>query len=319
MSDDAPSSPEPRSPVRPIVIWALAVAVLALSLAIDAVVLTRRAVPATGSARHGFVPSLDAYRGVGTWVDIFDTRAWADPAAAVADMASHGVRTIFLQTGNSHSSTAFKDVPATEAFIREAHARGLRVVAWYLPYLKSEAMDLDRVTQAIRFRTADGDSFDGFALDIESSAVKPESKRIVALQSLSLKIHEVAGPFYPLGAIIPSPVGLARKSGYWDSFPYAMIARTYDVVLPMSYYSYHAKGAVAVATDARENVRMIRAQPGCLTIPIHQIGGLANKSNAAEVTAFVDACREKRCVGTSLYEWAGTTSAEWSALAAFTP
>jgi hypothetical protein len=316
VSDDLPS-PVPRPPVSRAVLVAMAVVVVVLTVAIDAVVLTRGpAATSPATAPPASRPSLDAYRGLGSWVDIFDQQAWKDPAAAVADMASHGVRTIFIETGNSHSSTAFKDVPAIETFIREAHARGMRVVAWYLPYFKSEALDLDRVTQAIRFTTSDGQSFDGFALDIESSAVKPESKRILALESISLKIRAAAGPAYPLGAIIPSPVGLARKSGYWDAFPYTTIARAYDVILPMGYYTYHAKGASAVATDVAGNIRIIRAQPGCATIPIHMIGGIAGKSNPAEVAAFVYAAGEGGCVGASLYEWAGTSSGQWQELRA---
>jgi len=263
--------------------------------------------------------SVEAYRGLGTWVDIFDARAWTDPAAAVADMASHGVRTLYLQTGNSHADTAFKDVAATEAFIRESHAHGMRIVAWYLPYLKDEALDLDRVTQAIRFRTSDAQSFDGFALDIESSSVKPESMRILALESLTLKIRAAAGPSYALGGIIPSPVGLARKSGYWDSFPYAMVARTYDVLLPMGYYTYHAKGADAVYTDAKENMRLLRAEPGCATIPVHLIGGLAGDTTGPETSAFARAAGDTRCIGASLYDWVGTGATEWTALSPVKP
>jgi hypothetical protein len=316
---DEPASPLPRPPVSRAVLIAVAAVVVVLTVAIDAAALflgSAPAAPAAPAPSTHAAPSMAAYRGLGTWVDIFDKRAWSDPATAVVDMASHGVSTLYLQTGNSHSTTAFKDEAGTTTFIREAHARGMRVVAWYLPYFKDEAMDLDRVTQAIRFRTADGQSFDGFALDIESSAVKPESARILALESLSLKIRAAAGPGYPLGAIIPSPVGLARKSGYWDAFPYTSIARTYDVILPMGYYTYHAKGAAAVAADAKENLRIVRAQPGCATIPIHLIGGIAHKSNAGDVDSFVRAAQEGGCVGASLYEWAGTTSAEWEKLRA---
>jgi hypothetical protein len=299
----------------------VAALVVALTVAIDAAVLfngSSPATPAPAPPAHD-APSIAAYRGLGTWVDIFDKRAWDDPRAAVEDMASHGARTLFLQTGNSHATAAFKDVGATGTFIREAHARGMRVVAWYLPYFKDEAMDLDRVVQAIGFRTADGQSFDGFALDIESNAVKPESDRIVALESLSLKIRAAAGRAYPLGAIIPSPAGLAHNTGYWNAFPYTMVARTYDVILPMGYYTYHGKGAAKAAADAVENVSIIRAQQGCLTIPIHLIGGLAHKSNAAEVEAFARAAGESRCVGASLYDWVGTTSAEWEKLRLIAP
>jgi hypothetical protein len=316
---DLQPEPSPRPRVRPTTVRAASV-VVALVVVVLMVLLI-----APGIRRPGTTPAgpaqdtparLEAYRGLGTWVDIFDTRAWKDPAAAVDDMAAHGVRTLFLQTGNSHSKTAFKDVPATEAFIRAAHARGMLVVAWYLPYLKSESLDLDRVTQAIRFKTSDGQAFDGFALDIESAAVKPLAKRIRALESLSLKIRDVAGPDYALGAIIPSPVGLARKTGYWDTFPYTSLARVYDAFLPMAYYTYHGKGADAVYADAAGSMRIIREQPGCETVPVHLIGGIAEKSNAAEVGAFVRAVNDTGCIGASIYGWTGTRSPMWKELGA---
>lgn len=317
MTDETPS-PAPRPAALRTAIIIAAAALVVVAAAIGAAMLFRGSSPKSIASTIS-TASVDAYRGLGTWVDIFDERAWKDPAAAVADMASHGVRTLYLQTGNSHADTAFKDVAATEAFIRESHAHGMRVVAWYLPYLKDEALDLDRVTQAIRFRTPDGQSFDGFALDIESSSVKPESTRILALESLTLKIRAVAGPAYALGGIIPSPVGLARKSGYWDAFPYAMVANTYDVLLPMGYYTYHAKGAGPVYTDAKENMRVLRAEPGCATIPVHLIGGLAGETNATETEAFVRAVADAKCIGASLYDWVGTGASEWKVLGAVAP
>jgi hypothetical protein len=317
LTDETPS-PAPRASARrTALIVAVTVAVLG-AVGVGLAMMARSTSPRPPAPVAG-AASIDAYRGLGTWVDIFDERAWQDPAAAVADMASHGVHTLYLQTGNSHSDTAFKDVAATEAFIRESHDHGMRVVAWYLPYLKDEALDLDRVTQAIRFRTADGQSFDGFALDIESSSVKPESTRILALESLTLKIRAVAGPSYALGGIIPSPVGLAKQTGYWDTFPYAMVARTYDVLLPMGYYTYHGKGADAAYKDSKENMRLLRAEPGCATIPVHLIGGLAGKTTAAETAAFVRACVETKCIGASLYDWVGTGAAEWKALGSVAP
>src|SRR5436190_3384172 len=44
--------------------------------------------------------SLKPYRGVGSWVDIYDPAAQRQPEAAVADMAARGVRTLYLETAN---------------------------------------------------------------------------------------------------------------------------------------------------------------------------------------------------------------------------
>ena len=259
-------------------------------------------------------PSLEAYRGLGSWVDIYDDRAWNDPAAAVRDMSRHGVRTLFIETGNSHAATAIHEPAAMQTFIREAHALDMRVVAWYLPDLTSEALDSTRVAQAIGFRTSDGQGFDSFALDIESSAVRSTTARNSRLATLSGKIRDLVGPSYPLGAIIPSPVGISTKRGYWDTFPYAMLARTYDVFLPMSYYTYHGSGEASAYSDTVSNVRILRAQRGCSKTPIHLIGGIAEDSSPAEVRAFVRAERETQCLGASLYGWAGTTGGHWQLL-----
>jgi hypothetical protein len=271
------------------------------------------------SAEHGAfpgsAPSLEAYTGLASWVDIFDHRAWAHPEAAVADMASHGVHTLFIETGNSSSARgAIFDPPAQARFIRAAHAHGMRIVAWYLPDMARVGYDFSRISRAIAFKTSDGQTFDSFALDIESAAVKPEARRDRALGDLSSRIRRLVGGSYPLGAIVPPPVGIAKRVGYWNGFPYGSVATVYDVILPMGYYTYHGHTAAAAAADARGNVRILRAERGCRTIPIHLIGGLAHGSSPAEVRAFANAAVSGGCIGVSLYSWADTTASQWRAL-----
>jgi hypothetical protein len=264
-------------------------------------------------------PTLDAYRGLGSWIDIYDDRAWNNPSAAVADMAKHGVRTLYIETSNSRSSFVLKDSAALATFIRESHSRGMRVVAWYLPDMTNLSTDYNRIAQAIQFHTSDGQKFDSFALDIESDVVKPESTRNKALASLTSKIRGLVGDSYVLGAITPSPTGLAKKGGYWDSFPYEMVAQKYDVFVPMGYYTYHGHGASLAYSDTLSNVRILRAQKGCSKTPIHLIGGIAQNSSTAEVRSFVRAVVESHCFGASLYSWPGTTSSDWEKLAAIKP
>ncbi|MDR3687500.1 MAG: hypothetical protein P4L93_11150 [Coriobacteriia bacterium] len=263
-------------------------------------------------------PSLDAYRGLGTWVDLYDS-TWSNPGAAVADMAAHGVRTLYLETSNSRSNFALKDTAALTAFIQTAHSHHMKVVAWYLPDLTKPATDFYRVSQAINFTTPDGQRFDSFALDIESSAIKSESTRNRLMNALSQRIRGMVGASYPLGGIIPSPVGLAKKAGYWNDFPYSSVARTYDVLLPMGYYTYHGSTASAAYADAHNNVGIIRAQPGCASVPVHLIGGLSDNSSAAQVRSFVSAQRAAGCIGASLYSYPRTTAADWVELRAVAP
>src|SRR6266511_716212 len=171
---------------------------------------------AHGPAAPASRASLDAYRGLGEWVDIYDTDALDDPAGAVAVMASHGVRALFLETGNyRHSGMVYPG--KTAEFIRAAHAHGMKVVAWYLPLFRSVDTDFARVERSLEFRTSDGQAFDSFGLDIEA-AIVPPATRVRHLLELSARIREAVGPTYPLGAIIPSPRGLIIVPTYGPRF-----------------------------------------------------------------------------------------------------
>ena len=144
---------------------------------------------------------------------MYDAAAWDDPAAAVADMAAHGVRTLYIETANYHypaSASMFRPA-AMAVFIQECHARKMKIVAWYLPGFKDLDKDYKRSMAAIDFRTSDGQKFDSFALDIEDSHVKPASTRSARLRTLSARIRTAVGKSYPLGGIIPSPAGMKHQ------------------------------------------------------------------------------------------------------------
>jgi hypothetical protein len=259
---------------------------------------------------------LAAYRGVGSWVDIFDAKAWRDPAGVVADMAGHGVTTLYLETATARSRSGLTNPSAMSTFITEAHAHHMYVVAWYPPSMRSGSNDFDRIVQAVEFTTADGEKFDSVALDIESTAVKPVSLRNRRLATLSRQVRARVGASYPLGAIIPSPVDLRKQTGFWNVFPYESLASSYDVFLPMNYYSYHVHGSAAVYAETVANMHVLRKQPGCKTIPVHMIGGLAGDTSSAEVSRFSQAARKTGCIGVSLYDWVGTSPAQWVKLTA---
>jgi hypothetical protein len=254
------------------------------------------------------------YRGLGTWVDLYDVRAWDDPVAAVDDMQAHGVHTLFLETSNYGWSTDLNRPDAMGALIEAAHARGMKVVAWYLPGFKDPARDWTRVKAALDFRSASGQKFDSFTLDIEASIVKDVGTRTTRLAALSRRLRAAVGTRYALGACIPSPAGMADNATYWPQFPYKTLAGIYDVFVPMGYYTYHGDGYANAYRDTLDNIRIIREQTGQPTVPIHVIGGDATKSSLTETTAYVRALRQSGALGGSLYDWASTSAADWQAL-----
>jgi hypothetical protein len=262
---------------------------------------------------------LEAYRGLAAWVDIFEDRAWRRPVKAVADMASHGVRTLFLETSNYTQERSIAHPEGVARFIEAAHARQMDVVAWYLAGFKKLHRDFQRSMAAIRFRTGSGQRFDSFGLDIEASVVDPVSKRTRRLLALSRRLRSRVGPGYPLGAIIPSPRGIELADDYWPGFPYAELAGIYDVFVPMGYFTYHGKGSQRTHFDTVRNVEILRREVGDPTVPIHLIGGIADDASGEEVGAFVRAVREHGLLGASLYNWSLTRRHDWRELAAIHP
>ena len=255
---------------------------------------------------------ISPFQGMGTWIDIYDP-SWRRPRAAAADMASRGVRTLYLQTSNFSRPSPFVFKERTERFVEAAHDHGMRVVAWYLPGFVHIALDERRSLAAIRFRTDRGDRFDAFGLDIESPEVRDPALRSQRLVVLSDRLREAVGD-YPLGAIIASPRAMERNPSYWPRFPYAHLAAVYDVFLPMTYYTWRVSGLEGARWYTTKNIVIIRREVGSDRVPIHVIGGIANESGDRETRGFVRAVREHGIIGASFYTFPSTTRSQWPTL-----
>lgn len=262
-------------------------------------------------------PKVSSYRGLGSWVDIYDTYEWDHPGETIKTMKKRGVRTLYLETGNYHSHGAIFRPAATERFIHHAHRRGMRVVAWYLPGFKDLRKDKRRVKAAIDYRTSRGQRFDSFALDIEADIVHPVSVRIERMLRLSRWIRRSAGPSYPLGAIVLSPYGMKRVPDYWGplrKFPFAELERIYDVFVPMSYFTYRVETPRDVVRYNSFNVRYIRRKSGNPEVPIHPIGGISSDANRKQTRAYVRTVRQFGLLGGSYYAFDGTRWEHWREL-----
>jgi len=272
---------------------------------------------AAGAVRtHATTRTLDGYRGLGTWVDLYDAAQRSDVAETVATATLHGVHTLYLETSNSGAAADVQDPAAVSAFIDAAHLQRLRIVAWYLPSLVDPATDRRRALAALRFRSAGGQGFDSVALDIEASDVRPTGGRTNRILALAGALRRAAGRRYPLGAIIPSPSGMAARPTYWPAFPYRGLARNLDVFLPMTYFTYHVHGTSRVHDDVDADIETIRSATHSAAVPIHVIGGVASKATSADVRGMVRAVRERGVLGAGLYDLATTTPRAWAELAA---
>ena len=256
----------------------------------------------------------DVYTGLGSWLDIYADDYWPNPAGVVAEAKRAGVKTLYLQTSNYRQRVAIRRPYAQGRFIDAAHAAGLRVVAWYLPGFDNPRRDTRRTLAAVRFRSATGQRFDGFALDIEASLVRNVATRNARLLALARELRNAAPRGYPLGAIIPSPVGMRRHPHYWPGFPYKRLARSFDAFLPMAYFSYYAHSPRAAYAYAHGVMTMIRAHTD---VPVHIIGGSSKHIAARTLAGFVSAASQDGAAGISLYAFPQTSPANWAVLRTF--
>jgi hypothetical protein len=275
--------------------------------------LSRAAGAKPARARRG----VSVYKGVGAWVDMYDPAELGNPWPVLAEMKSRGVRTLYFETASWRVSKAldFKDEEAVELFLDEAHAVGIKVVAWYLPGLDDLRTDLRRSRAVLKYETPRGHQrFDGFAIDIESGRVRSIASRNAALLRYSRALRRYAGDDYALGAITPDLRSTTVSPGLWPGFPFAAVARYYDVFLPMAYSSYRGHGASYVYPYSRANVSTIHAWTGR---PVHLIGGLTDALSGSEASAVVRGARDGGAIGASFYDFAIGQDEAWRALRLF--
>lgn len=285
---------------------------------------TRPPAPVVATAAPRLQPppvptSLEPYRGLGTWVDVYDwSRSYTNGAPTVgpADvdrMADLGVQTLYLQVSKADSTTDLVDADLLQPILDRAEQRGVRVVAWYLPTLADPARDLQRLVAA-----AGLPSVDGLAVDIESRDVGDVGERNRRLVELSAAVRQ-ALPGRTIGAIVLPPVVLeVVNPNYWPGFPYRDLAPHYDVWLTMGYWTN--RKAESGYRDAyrytRENVDRLRANLGAI-VPVHPIGGLGAHTTAADVEAYRRAAVDTASLGGSLYDWRTTGADAWPGLQGF--
>ena len=257
---------------------------------------------------------LSAYTGLATWVDLYDPHILARPESSVAQMNRHGVRTLFLETSNYQMNRSIVRRDRVDRFIAAAHGNGLQIVAWYLPSLTDLDRDLRRSLAALNYTTRTGERFDSFALDIEATLVRSPFLRNARLLQLSRRLRAAAPKELALGAIVPSPRGMQLLPWYWPDFPLAGLASSFDVFLPMGYFTYRPHYPGGSAAYTRTNIKLLREGTANPALPIHVIGGLSGVATTSQVRGFERAARNGAAIGSSLYDFAGTTPEQWEQL-----
>ena len=258
------------------------------------------------------------FGGLGTWVDIYDSAVFAAPDAVATRIAARNVDTVWVETANYRSSSDVVRPGPLGRFVDALHARGLRVVAWYLPGHVKPALDLRRSLAMLRFRSASGQSFDGVSLNIEGTRLRNVKLRSARAVSLASSVRDAASST-PLAIIPFNPRGLERRPSTWPGFPWGQLAESADAFAPMIYTGGAFRGFDATYGYVTRALRLLRAQTGNPEVAIHVAGGVADRLGSEELAGFAAAVEDDGAtIGLSLYDWATTPARAWPQLAAAT-
>jgi hypothetical protein len=280
-----------------------------------ALVAAAATLAAAGASARGQEPAATPLDGLATWVDIYDGGVYANPEGTAARIAARGVRTVFAETANDRASADVVKPAQLGRLVDALHARGITVVAWYLPGFVQPALDLRRTRAMLSFRTASGGAFDAVALDIESPRNRNATQRTKRLLALAGRLRAEAGSM-PVYAITLPPRMLERRPTAWPGFPWAELAPLVDGFVPMAYTGSAFRGYEATYGYVARSLALLRALTLDPDLRIHLAGGVANRMGTEELRAFADAAADDgRVVGWSLYDWATTGASGWRALA----
>ena len=290
---------------------------------------------ATFVASAVFVPAgpalgdtdLDAFHGLGAWVDVFDYAPRTQPEgappavtpAAVDDMAALGVHTLYIQVVNPEGSSpdSLVDARQLREFLARGHDAGLAVVAWYLPKAVDVASDASMMRTIAKFRS-EGRGFDALALDLEDTvSVTDVAVRNAHVVKLAKQTRALLGRDRALGAIVyPAVLTELINPALWPSFPYRKLEPSVDVWLPMTYFTFRSKdsGYRDPLAYTVESVKLLRAHLRDQKATVHVVGGIADLATSADYEAFLRAARVTNAVGYSLYDYRTTSSAAWTYL-----
>jgi hypothetical protein len=276
------------------------------------------------------------FGGTGAWIDRYDQPLWDNPIPVLDTMRARGVRTLYIQTSMSAERYTIKEPAKLDVILREAHARDILVVGWYLPYARRRAgritvgsrrvryvnktQDLRRSKRAISYVSADGEHrFDGFGLDIEPATGTDHGveSRQSMLVEFSRQLRRHAGPDYPLAAIVPPPVhNTDNPRTSWKRFPWAGLTPYYDAWMPMLFFRQWQLKGVRVDRGFERDVDHIRkaTKADASQLPVHIIGEVAADAGPRELRQFETATRRSGASGASIYDAYSSDRHDWASV-----
>lgn len=255
----------------------------------------------------GWVP-----RGTGMWIHEWPKTMRGNAQLVVRRARAFGITTLYLRTGTRKGG--FDGAPQLRALLAATRGTQIQVVPWDFPTLENPRADALRLARAARYHAGGTGKpqIHAVAPDIEtpSEGARSSSARV----NLYLRtLRSLLPPGTSILSTVPWPSEQRR-----GRFPYAVVARHSDALMPMTYW-YSRNPASVTAFSVRWLRQFHRP-----VLPVGQ--GYDSKVDASylphsnqphEIGLFMRAARLSRVPGVSVWSWQTSGSAQWRALAAY--
>jgi hypothetical protein len=263
--------------------------------------------PGAGRTFNGPEPArVIPFKGLGAWWDVWDwspTFTGNRQALGLGDvdrLANAGVQTLYIQTATYRHPATVLDESLLRRIIARAHARGMKVVGWYLPQFLDTRTDVTRMSAMV------GLGVDGIGIDIESTDNPNVADRTEKLLA-EVKFLRMLHPDVPMAAIPVTPVIWEELNrGWWPRFPYRELSNYFDAWMPMAYWSYRKAGSFPEWGDpyryTYESVVRLRTLTGRPELPVHPIGGEGTGMTPWDAARMAHAVADSSSIGGSVYD-----------------
>ena len=250
--------------------------------------------------------STAPFAGKGMWIWQYSKTEGENFQAIVDRAVAAGLDQIWVRVGDSHDD--FYAGERLNTLVPLAHAKGLKVVGWFFPFLHDPVADAAWTKQVIDWRSPDGQRLDGISPDIEmaTEGVKITPKRVQIYLGL---IRQAAGDL-PIAATVYPPVDWVMAKQ--DAYPFDLMAKYVDAFAPMAYWMCTEPGHLAAeSVDRLADLRPVHV----IGQAFHNVGhGRRVSPSRDEVLRFLDASLRHDAIGASLWVWQDANDAEWGAI-----
>lgn len=244
-------------------------------------------VPASQSA------AVKAMSGVGMYIWQWDKTGSVDQVLGQAQVS----RIDFIVVRASSAGDGFYLADILGELIPKAHRIGVNVIAYDPPRFEDVEADAQRAYTLMSFRSQ-GQGIDAFAADIEPawSRINPQVADVYGR-----RLRELAGDKYPLVGIVYPPNLVGAR------YPFAEVARWFDVLSPMSYWRARTLDS---ATFVRDSVAQLASfgKPVSVSGQAFSYNRMRNTAlrghpAAGEIAQAMQAARDAGAVGFSFWVW----------------